>query len=86
MPKVNGEVIHQPLHVGPLAVPLGQAMDRKGVPKVVQPRLEATAVGALHAGIFPQSLEGILPMRSGEPLSPRLLRKKVTGRAWLKDG
>ena len=60
MPKVNGEVIHQPLHVGPLAIPLCQAMDREGVPKIVQPRLEATAVGAPHAGIFPEPLEGIL--------------------------
>ena len=58
MPEVNGEVIHQPLHVGPLPVPLGQAMDREGVTKIVQPRLEATAVGAPHAGMFPQPLEG----------------------------
>ena len=60
MPKVNGEVMHQPLHVRPLAIPLRQAMDREGVPQVVQPRLVATAVGAPHAGMFPEPLEGIL--------------------------
>ncbi len=59
MPEVHGEVIDQPLHIGTLSVPLGQAVDRKGVTKVVQPRLEATAIGALDAGTFPQSLEGI---------------------------
>ena len=58
MPEVNGEVIDQPLHVRTLPVPLCQAVDRKGVAKVVQPRLEATAIGALDAGMFPQSLEG----------------------------
>ena len=36
MPKVNGEVIHQPLHVGPLTIPCCQAVDRKGVP--IMPR------------------------------------------------
>jgi hypothetical protein len=58
MPEVNREVIDQPLHVGTLSVPLGQAVDREGVPKVVQPRLEATTVGALDTGTFSQSLEG----------------------------
>ena len=60
MPEVNGEVIHQPLHVGPPAIPIRQSMNRKGMPKVVQPRLEATAVCASHAGMVSESLEGIL--------------------------
>ena len=60
MPQVYGEVIHQPLHVRPLAIPLGQPMDREGMPEIVKPRLVATAVRAPDAGMFPQSLEGIL--------------------------
>ena len=31
MPEVNGELIHQPLHIRTLAVPFGQSMDREGV-------------------------------------------------------
>jgi hypothetical protein len=42
--KINGEVIDQPLHIGPLAVPFCQAMDREGMPKSVESRLLVRAV------------------------------------------
>ena len=32
VPKVNGEVVHQSLHISPLAVPCRQTVHRKGVP------------------------------------------------------
>ena len=60
VPEVNGEVVHQPLHVRPLPIPLRQPVDRERVPKVVQPRLVAGAVGTAHLGVFPESLECIL--------------------------
>src|SRR6266542_4233709 len=58
MTEVNREVIHQPLHIRALTVPFRQAVDRKGVPQVVQPWLVASPVGASHADVLAQPLEG----------------------------
>lgn len=44
MPKVNGEVIHQTLHVSPLAIPICQSVNREGMTKIMNSRLVATAV------------------------------------------
>src|SRR5450755_1514340 len=49
--------MYKPLHVGPLAIPLRQAMDRKGVPKIVQSRLMARPVSASNSNVLSQSLE-----------------------------
>ena len=64
MPQVNGEVIHQSLHVGPLTIPLDQSMDCKGMPHIMKSGLVATAVGALDAHPFPQPLECTLQIPS----------------------
>src|SRR5438876_366193 len=58
VPKVNREVIDEPLHICSLAVPRCQAVDREGVAKVMQAGLVAAAIGAPNAGKFPQPLEG----------------------------
>src|SRR4051794_17540028 len=59
VPEVNGEVIYQPLYVGPLAIPLDQAMNCGCVPKIMHPRLETGSVGAPHACILPHSVKRI---------------------------
>ena len=79
MPKVNGEVVKQPLHVRPLPIPRRQAVDREGVTQVVQPRLVAGAVRAPHAGMFPEPLEGILQCRIDES-RPRVCRGRSGSR------
>jgi hypothetical protein len=53
VPKINREVIDQPLYIGPLAVPFRQPMDGKGMPKPVESRLLARAVGASKVRVFP---------------------------------
>ena len=60
VPQVDGEVVQQPLHVRPLPIPLRQAMDREGVPQVVQPRLVASTVRSAYPRMFPEPLECVV--------------------------
>ena len=82
MPKVNGEVMYKPLHVGPLAIPLRQPMDRKAVPKIVQSRLMARPVGASNTNMLSQSLESRVQSTraNGRPLSADEEKTAVPGR------
>ena len=82
MAKVNGEVMYKPLHVGPLAIPLRQAMDRKAVPKIVQSRLMAGPVGASNTNVLSQSLESRVQNTgaNGRPLSGDEEKPPVPGR------
>jgi hypothetical protein len=82
MPKVNGEVMHKPLHVGLLAIPLRQPMDCKAVPKIVQSRLMARPVGASNTNVLSQSLESRVQNTgaNGRPLSADEEKTSVPGR------
>ena len=59
-PRYTDKWCSEPLHVRPLAVPLGQSVDRERVTQVVQPRLVPGVIGTADLGVLPQSLEGIL--------------------------
>jgi hypothetical protein len=52
VPKVNGEVVYQPLYICSLSIPFRQPMDGKGVAQIMHPGLEAASVGTPQAGLF----------------------------------
>src|SRR5438128_10950723 len=74
--------MYKPLHVGPLAIPLGQPMDRKGVTQVVQSRLMARSVCASNTNVLSQSLESRVQNTgaNGRPLSADEEKTPVPGR------
>ena len=71
MPKVDGEMIDEPLHIRSLLVPCRQAMHREGMPEIVQPRLITTAIGSLHPGMSPQTDKRMMqrPAANRRPVS-----------------
>ena len=50
MAEIGGEHRQQPLHIGALAIPIGQPVDREAVPEVMQARGLARASVAMDSG------------------------------------
>jgi hypothetical protein len=71
VPKINGEMIDQPLHIGFLTVPIHQPMDGEGVPKPVESWLLLRTVGASKVRALSEPLECTLHrmFENGPPLS-----------------
>jgi hypothetical protein len=57
MTQESGEIIHQPLHIRSLAIPLRQSVYRKGMSEIVQPWRVALSISSPYADLVAQSHE-----------------------------
>ena len=57
MPQVNGEVVHEALHIRALLIPPDQSMDSETMTHVVQPRLVASTVRPPYPYAIPEPPE-----------------------------
>jgi hypothetical protein len=52
VPKINGQLRQELLHILVLAIPSGEAMDGKGVPQIMETGLIAGSIVSPHCGFL----------------------------------
>ena len=58
MAEIGGEQRQPPLHIGALAIPGGQAVDREAMPEIMEAWDSSPASRAVDAGDAPQAQRG----------------------------
>ena len=67
MAEIAGKNRQEPLHIRPLTIPGGQAVDREAVTEIVQARDLSPACLAMDSCDTPQRVERFLNGAAGEP-------------------